>query len=40
VASDPVGPTILSIEHWHRLLDGELYEASSRVEGALLLRRT
>jgi Putative transposase len=38
VASDD--PTIISIEHWRRLLDGELYAASSRIEWALLLRRT
>jgi hypothetical protein len=38
VASDD--PTIISIEHWRRLLDGELYAASSRVAWAVLLRRT
>jgi hypothetical protein len=38
VASDD--PTIITIEHWRRLLDGELYAASSRVEWAVLLRRT
>jgi len=38
VASDD--PTIITIQHWRRLLDGELYAASSRVEWALLLRRT
>jgi len=29
VASDD--PTILTVEHWSRILDGELYAASSRV---------
>ena len=33
-------PTMVTVEHWSRLLDGELYAASSRVEWALLLRRT
>ena len=33
-------PTIIAVEHWRRFLDGELYAASSRVEWALLLRRT
>ena len=33
-------PTMITVEHWSRLLDGELYAASSRVEWALLLRRT
>ena len=28
------------MKHWSRLLDGELYAASSRVEWATLLRRT
>jgi hypothetical protein len=35
-----VDPTIIAVKHWSRLLDGELYAASSRVEWALLLRRT
>jgi hypothetical protein len=38
VASDD--PTILTLQHGRRLLDGELYAASSRVEWALRLRRT
>jgi hypothetical protein len=33
-------PTMITIAHWRRLLDGELYAASSRIEWALLLRRT
>jgi len=33
-------PTTISVEPWGRILDGELYAASSRVEWAVLLRRT
>jgi hypothetical protein len=35
-----VGPSVLSVAHWHRLLGGELYAASSRVDWAILLKRT
>ena len=35
-----VGPNILSLEHWERLLHGELFATSSRVDWATLLRRT
>lgn len=38
--AERAGPNILSIAHWKRLLDGELYAASSRVDWATLLRRT
>jgi hypothetical protein len=38
VAADD--PTILTVAHWGRILDGELDAASSRVEWAVLLRRT
>jgi hypothetical protein len=38
--AERLGPNILSADHWHRLLDGELYASSSRPEWALLLRRT
>ena len=33
-------PTVIAVKHWNRILDGELYAASSRVEWAVLLRRT
>ncbi len=33
-------PTMIAVEHWHRILDGELYAASSRIEWALLLCTT
>jgi len=33
-------PTMTTVEHWRRILDEELYAASSRVEWAPLLRRT
>jgi hypothetical protein len=31
---------VLSVRHWGRLLDGQLYADSSRVDWARLLRRT
>ena len=31
---------MITVAHWRRILDGELYAASSRVEWALLLQRT
>jgi hypothetical protein len=39
-AASRVAPNILSIAHWDRLLGGELYAPLSRVDWALLLRRT
>jgi len=38
--AERVGPNILSIAHIERILGGELYAASSRLEWATLLRRT
>lgn len=35
-----VDPTALTVKHWARLLDGELFATSSRVEWSVLLRRT
>jgi hypothetical protein len=35
-----VGPNVLSVAHWDRLLGGELYARSSRPDWATLLRRT
>ena len=35
-----VGPNVLSIVHWARLLDGQLYAKAARVDWATLLRRT
>jgi hypothetical protein len=35
-----VGPNILSIAHWERLLGGQLYAPLSRMDWATLLRRT
>jgi hypothetical protein len=34
------GPNVLSFAHWDRLLGGELYAQSSRLDWATLLRRT
>jgi hypothetical protein len=39
--AEPRGdPTTITLQHWGRLLDGELLATSSRVDWALLLRRT
>jgi hypothetical protein len=38
--AERIGPNILSIDHWRRLLDGELYASSSRIDWATLLKRT
>ena len=39
-AVEIVGPNVLSLAHWARLRDGELYAAQPRVDWASLLRRT
>jgi hypothetical protein len=39
-AASRVAPNILSVSHWERLVGGELYAPLSRVDWALLLRRT
>jgi hypothetical protein len=39
-SAERLGPNILSADHGHRLLDGELYASCSRPEWALLLRRS
>ena len=33
-------PTVITVKHWGRLLDGDLYASSSRLSFAVLLRRT
>jgi hypothetical protein len=33
-------PTVITIRHWGRLLDGELYALSSRLQWSVLLKRT
>jgi hypothetical protein len=38
--AERLGPNILSADHWHRLLDGQLYASCSRPDWASLLRRT
>ncbi len=35
-----VDPTAITVKHWHRLLEGELFATSSRVDWAVLLKRT
>jgi hypothetical protein len=32
-------PTVITVKHWHRLLEGELLATSSRIEWAILLKR-
>lgn len=39
-ALEVVAPNILSLGHWARLRDGELYAAQPRVQWSTLLRRT
>jgi hypothetical protein len=39
-AVEVVAPNVLSLAHWARLRDGELYAAQPRVDWATLLRRT
>jgi hypothetical protein len=39
-SAERLAPNILSADHWHRLLDGELYASCSTPEWALLLKRT
>lgn len=38
--AERVGPNVLSVAHWKRLLGGTLYAATSRIDWATLLRRT
>jgi len=35
-----VGPTTITVKHWHRLLDGELFATSSHMEWAVLMQRS
>jgi Putative transposase len=35
-----VGPTTISVEHWGRLLDGELLASSRHIDWAVLMKRT
>ena len=35
-----VAPNVLSLTHWDRLLDGELYASSTRLDWRTLLKRT
>jgi hypothetical protein len=35
-----VGPTTLSVEHWGRLLHGELFATTRTIEWAVLMKRT
>jgi len=39
-AAEHVAPNVLSIAHWDRLLEGELYASSSRLDWRTLLKRT
>jgi hypothetical protein len=33
-------PTTITVKHWRRILDGELFASSSRVEWSVLMQRT
>ena len=39
-AVEHIAPHVLSIAHWDRLLEGELYASSSRLDWRTLLKRT
>ena len=38
--ADHVDPTTISVLHWGRLLEGELFATSRYVDGAVLMKRT
>ncbi len=38
--AEQVAPNVLAIRHWERILDGELYAATARVDWRTLLKRT
>ncbi len=40
VFATSVAPNVLSVRHWERLLHGQLYAATPRIDWATLLRRT
>jgi hypothetical protein len=39
-AAEQVGPNVLSVPHWQRILEGELFASSSRIDWRTLLKRT
>jgi hypothetical protein len=39
-AAEQVVPNVLSLAHWDRILEGELYASSSRIDWRSLLKRT
>ena len=39
-AAEWLSPNVVSVRHWARLLDGQLYAGSPRIDWARLLRRT
>ena len=39
-SAEQVAPNVLSIAHWERILEGELYAASARIDWRTLLKRT
>jgi len=38
--AEQVAPNVLSIAHWERILEGELYAATARIDWRTLLKRT
>jgi len=39
-AAEQVAPNVLSVSHWDRILQGELYATTSRIDWRTLLKRT
>jgi hypothetical protein len=39
-AAEQLAPNVLSLAHWDRILEGELYATSSRIDWRSLLKRT
>ena len=39
-AAEQLAPNVLSLAHWDRILQGELYATSSRIDWRTLLKRT
>ena len=38
--AEQVAPNVLAITHWERILEGELYAATARIDWRTLLKRT
>jgi uncharacterized protein YbaR (Trm112 family) len=40
IDASAIAPNVVSVKHWNRLLGGQIYAASPRLDWARLLRRT